>query len=107
MKKRSSSLIALLTLCTLVSSCAGLKESAASVKYTTTTLAPSDCNALGEVSAGSIISYWTMTSARNALLNRTAAMGGNFLIIDDLYRVSGLNGTFAGFAGHGRAFQCP
>ena len=107
MKKRSFSLIALLALCTLLSSCAGLKESAANVKYSTTTLAPSDCNALGAVSAGSIISYWTMTSARNALRNQTATMGGNFLIIDDLYRVSGLNGTFAGFAGHGRAYRCP
>jgi O6-methylguanine-DNA--protein-cysteine methyltransferase len=99
--------MALLALGALLSSCAGLKDSAANVKYSTTTLAPSDCNALGEVSAGSIISYWTMASARNALRNKTVAMGGNFLIIDDLYRVSGLNGTFAGFAGHGRAFQCP
>jgi hypothetical protein len=105
----------------LLASCSSLNESAQNVTYSTKSEAPKDCREIGEVSVGSIIAHLTMESVKNEMRNKTAAMGGNFLVIDEIKSVSsstpptiGSNGlligggsTSSGYAGSGRAYQCP
>jgi hypothetical protein len=111
----------LLATCVLPASCSSLNESAQNVTYSTKSEAPKDCREIGEVSVGSIIAHLTMESVKNEMRNKTAAMGGNFLVIDEIKSVSsstpptiGSNGlligggtTSSGYAGSGRAYQCP
>jgi Domain of unknown function (DUF4156) len=105
----------------LLASCSGLNESAQNVKYSTKSEAPKDCKEIGEVSVGSFLPHMTMESVKNEMRNKTAAMGGNFLVIDEIKSVSsstpptvGANGlmtvggsTSSGYAGSGRAYKCP
>lgn len=105
----------------LLASCSGLNESAQNVKYSTKSEAPKDCKEIGEVSVGSFLPHMTMESVKNEMRNKTAAMGGNFLVIDEIKSVSsstpptvGANGLMtsggsssSGYAGSGRAYQCP
>ena len=107
MKTRLLSLITLITTCVLLSSCAGLNESGQNVKYATKTEAAKDCKEVGEVSVGSLFPLFDMTSVKNAMRNKTAEMGGNYLVIDDIKNVAGTNGGSNGYAGAGRAYQCP
>jgi hypothetical protein len=93
--------------CAFLGSCAGLKESAQNVKYSTKSEAPKDCSEIGEVSVGSILSLFDMTSVKNAMRNKTAEMGGNYLVIDDIKSVRDANGGPGGYAGSGRAYRCP
>src|ERR1700733_1719228 len=112
----------LMTACVLLlASCSGLNESAQNVKYSTKSEAPKECKELGEVSVGSFLPHVTMESVKNEMRNKTAAMGGNFLVIDEIKSVSnstppmvGSNGLMmsggsssSGYAGSGRAYQCP
>jgi hypothetical protein len=48
-----------------------------------------------------------MTSVKNAMRNKTAEMGGNYLVIDELRSVQGTNGSSGGYAGSSRAYRCP
>lgn len=112
---------ALLATCAFLGSCSGLNESAQNVKYSTKSEAPKDCTEIGEVSVGSILPHLTMESVKNEMRNKTSAMGGNFLVIDEIKSVSnsnppmvGANGTMmgggsstSGYTGSGRAYQCP
>jgi Domain of unknown function (DUF4156) len=105
----------------LLASCSSLNESAQNVKYSTKSEAPKECKELGEVSVGSFLPHVTMESVKNEMRNKTAAMGGNFLVIDEIKSVSsstppmvGSNGLMtgggtssSGYAGSGRAYQCP
>jgi hypothetical protein len=105
----------------LLASCSGLNESTQNVKYSTKSEASKDCKELGEVSVGSFLPHVTMESVKNEMRNKTAAMGGNFLVIDEIKSVSsstppmvGSNGLMmsggsssSGYAGSGRAYQCP
>ena len=105
----------------LLASCSRLNESAQNVKYSTKSEAPKDCKEIGEVSVGSFFAHMTMESVKNEMRNKTAAMGGNFLVIDEIKSVSsstpltvGSNGLMttggsssSGYAGSGRAYQCP
>ncbi len=111
----------LLAICVLLGSCSSLDESAQNVKYSTKSEAPKDCREIGEVSVGSILPHLTMESVKNEMRNKTSQMGGNFLVIDEIKSVSsstpptiGSNGllmgggsTSSGYAGSGRAYQCP
>ena len=112
----------LMAICVLLlASCSGLNESAQNVKYSTKSEAPKDCKEIGEVSVGSFLAHVTMESVKNEMRNKTAAMGGNFLVIDEIKSVSsstpptvGSNGLMmgggfssSGYAGSGRAYQCP
>jgi Domain of unknown function (DUF4156) len=111
----------LLAACVFLASCAGLNESAQNVKYSTKSEAPKDCTEIGEVSVGSIFAHLTMESVKNEMRNKTAAMGGNFLVIDEIKSVTsytpptvGANGLMmgggsssSGYAGSGRAYKCP
>jgi len=97
--------------CVFVSSCTSLNESAQNVRYATKSEAPSSCKELGEVSAGSFFALMTMESVKNDLRNQTSDLGGNFLVIDQISSVntptaSGAMGS-SGYAGSGRAYQCP
>jgi hypothetical protein len=98
--------------CVFLSSCTSLKEAAQNVRYSTKSEAPSGCRELGEVSAGSFFPLLTMESVKNDLRNQTNDMGGNFLVIDQISPVntsgntSGAIGS-SGYAGSGRAYQCP
>lgn len=105
----------------LLASCSGLNESAQNVKYSTKSEAPKDCKEIGEVSVGSFLPHVTMESLKNEMRNKTSAMGGNFLVIDEIKSVSsstppviGANGLMmgggsssSGYTGSGRAYQCP
>ena len=105
----------------LLASCSGLNESAQNVKYSTKSEAPKNCKEIGEVSVGSFLPHVTMESVKNEMRNKTSAMGGNFLVIDEIKSVSsstppmvGSNGLMmgggsssSGYAGSGRAYQCP
>jgi PBP1b-binding outer membrane lipoprotein LpoB len=105
----------------LLASCSGLNESAQNVKYSTKSEAPKDCKEIGEVSVGSFLPHMTMESVKNEMRNKTSAMGGNFLVIDEIKSVSsstpptvGANGLMmgggsssSGYTGSGRAYQCP
>ena len=111
--------------CLFLGSCTELHETAQNVQYSTKSEAPKDCKQIGEVAVGSIIPLFDMTSVKNAMRNKTAQMGGNFLVIDDIKTVSspavspgGYNGfgssggytssgSTSGYAGSGRAYQCP
>jgi hypothetical protein len=107
LNSRSLSVIALVITCLFTASCASLSESAQNVKYATKTEAPAGCKEIGEVSVGSLVSMYDMTSVKNAMRNKTAEMGGNYLVIDDIKTVAGANGSSSGYAGTGRAYQCP
>jgi hypothetical protein len=114
-------LMATCVLLLVLASCSSLNESAQNVKYSTKSEAPKDCKELGEVSVGSFLPHVTMESVKNEMRNKTAAMGGNFLVIDEIKSVSsstppmvGSNGfmmgggsSSSGYAGSGRAYQCP
>src|SRR5271154_3977589 len=105
----------------LLASCSGLNESAQNVKYSTKSEAPKDCKEIGEVSVGSFLPHVTMESVKNEMRNKTAEMGGNFLVIDEIKSVTsstpptiGSNGLLIGggsssdgYSGSGRAYQCP
>jgi hypothetical protein len=105
----------------LLASCSSLNESAQNVQYSTKSEAPKDCKEIGEVSVDSFLPHVTMESVKNEMRNKTAAMGGNFLVIDEIKSVSsstpltvGSNGLMttggsssSGYAGSGRAYQCP
>ena len=111
----------LLAVCALAASCSSLNESAQNVKYSTKSEAPKDCREIGEVSVGSILAHFTMESVKNEMRNKTAEMGGNFLVIDEIKSVTsstpptiGSNGLLIGggsssdgYAGSGRAYHCP
>jgi Domain of unknown function (DUF4156) len=111
----------LLAVGALAASCSSLNESAQNVKYSTKSEAPKDCREIGEVSVGSILAHFTMESVKNEMRNRTAEMGGNFLVIDEIKSVTsstppmiGSNGLLIGggsssdgYAGSGRAYHCP
>jgi hypothetical protein len=107
LKNRSFSVAALIAACVFVGSCASLNESGQNVKYSTKTEAPAGCNEIGEVSVGSLVAMYDMTSVKNSMRNKTAEMGGNYLVIDDIKNVRGANGSSSGYAGTGRAYQCP
>jgi hypothetical protein len=107
MRNRLLSVITLIPICLFPASCAGLKESAQNVRYSTKSEAPKECREIGEVSVGSIFPLFDMTSVKNAMRNKTAEMGGNYLVIDDLKSVQSTNGSSGGYAGSGRAYQCP
>ena len=53
-----------------------------------TSEAPKDCKEIGEVSVGSFLPHVTMESVKNEMRNKTSAMGGNFLVIDEIKSVS-------------------
>jgi Domain of unknown function (DUF4156) len=97
----------LIAACVFVGSCASLNESGQSVKYATKSEAPAGCKEIGEVSVGSLMPMFDMTSVKNSMRNKTAEMGGNYLVIDDIKDVRGTNGSANGYAGSGRAYQCP
>src|SRR5271156_4190796 len=108
-------------MCVLLGSCSGLNESAQNVKYSTKSEAPKECTEIGEVSVGAFLPHLTTESVKNEMRNKTAAMGGNVLVIDEIKTVTsstpptvGTNGfmtgggsTSSGYAGSGRAYQCP
>jgi hypothetical protein len=106
-RERSISVVALIAGCALFASCAGLSESAQNVKYVTKSEAPTGCKEIGEVSTGSLMPMFDMTSVKNSLRNKTAEMGGNYLVVDEIKNVSGSNGSSNGYAGSGRAYQSP
>jgi uncharacterized protein DUF4156 len=120
-RNRSLSVAALIAGCVFFASCAGLSESAQNVKYATKSEAPAGCKEIGEVSVGSFLPHLTMESVKNEMRNKTSAMGGNFLVIDEIKSVSsstpptvGANGLMmgggsssTGYTGSGRAYQCP
>jgi len=106
-RDRSISVAALIAGCALFASCAGLSESAQNVKYATKSEAPAECKEIGEVSTGSLVPMFDMTSVKNSLRNKTAEMGGNYLVVDEIKSVRGTNGSSTGYAGSGRAYQCP
>ena len=119
--KKTGFYVLMATCVLLLASCSGLNESAQNVKYSTKSEAPKDCKEIGEISVGSFIAHMTMESVKNEMRNKTAAMGGNFLVIDEIKSVSsytpptvGNNGLMmgggsssSGYAGSGRAYQCP
>jgi hypothetical protein len=119
--KKTGFYVLMATCVLLLASCSGLNESAQNVKYSTKSEAPKDCKEIGEVSVGSFLPHMTMESVKNEMRNKTAAMGGNFLVIDEIKSVSsstpptvGANGLMttggsssSGYAGSGRAYQCP
>jgi hypothetical protein len=107
MRKRSVSVIAIMAACVFVGSCASLNESGQNVKYATKTEAPAGCKEIGEVSSGTLMAMYDMTSVKNSMRNKTAEMGGNYLVIDGIKNVPGANGSSSGYAGSGRAYQCP
>ena len=78
----------LLAVGALAASCSSLNESAQNVKYSTKSEAPKDCREIGEVSVGSILAHFTMESVKNEMRNKTAEMGGNFLVIDEIKSVT-------------------
>jgi Domain of unknown function (DUF4156) len=104
---RSPAFAALIAACVCIGACASLNESGQNVKYATKSEAPAGCKEIGEVSVGSLFQMYDMTSVKNAMRNKTAEMGGNFLVIDDIKNVRGANGSSSGYAGSGRAYQCP
>ncbi len=107
MRSRSLSVALPIAACVFFGSCAGLNESAQTVKYSTKSEAPAGCKEIGEVSSGSLVPLFDMTSVKNSLRNKTAEMGGNYLVIDAITNVSDTNGRSSGYAGSGRAYQCP
>ncbi len=107
MRNRYLSVAALIAGCVFFASCSGLSESAQNVKYATKSEAPAACKEIGEVSTGSLIPMFDMTSVKNSLRNKTAEMGGNYLVVDEIKNVSGVNGSSNGYAGSGRAYRCP
>ena len=107
MRNRSLSVAALIAGCVFFASCAGLSESAQNVKYATKSEAPAGCKEIGEVATGSLMPMFDMTSVKNSLRNKTAEMGGNYLVVDEIKNVPGANGSSNGYAGSGRAYQCP
>ncbi len=84
-----------------------LNESGQNVKYATKTEAPAECKEIGEVSVGSLVSMYDMTSVKNSMRNKTAEMGGNYLVIDGIKSIASTNGSSNGYVGTGRAYQCP
>ena len=119
--KKTGFYVLMATCVLLLASCSGLNESAQNVKYSTKSEAPKDCKEIGEVSVGSFLPHVTMESVKNEMRNKTSAMGGNFLVIDEIKSVSsstppmvGANGLImgggsssSGYTGSGRAYQCP
>ena len=119
--KKTGFYVLMATCVLLLASCSGLNESAQNVKYSTKSEAPKDCKEIGEVSVGSFFAHVTMESVKNEMRNKTSAMGGNFLVIDEIKSVSsstppmvGANGLMmgggsssCGYTGSGRAYQCP
>jgi hypothetical protein len=78
------------------------------VKYVTKTEAPQFCKKIGEVSVGSIIPLLDMESVKNSMRNKTADMGGNYLVIDEIKTIPAPTpGASTGYAGSGRAYKCP
>jgi hypothetical protein len=106
MKKLVCSILTLASVCAFLSSCAGLNESGQHVKYATKSEAPKDCKELGEVSIGTLFPLFDMVSVKNSMRNKTAEMGGNYLVIDEIKSVHSANGSDSGYAGSGRAYQC-
>jgi hypothetical protein len=119
--KKTGFYVLMATCVLLLASCSGLNESAQNVKYSTKSEAPKDCKEIGEVSVGSFLPHMTMESVKNEMRNKTSAMGGNFLVIDEIKSVTssspptiGANGLMtsggsssSGYTGSGRAYQCP
>ena len=111
----------LLAMCVLLTSCSSLNESAQNVKYSTKSEASKDCAEIGEVSVGSFVPHLTIESVKNEMRNKTSAVGGNFLVIDEIKTVTssappmvGANGLMtgggsssSGYTGSGRAYRCP
>ena len=101
--KKTGFYVLMATCVLLLASCSGLNESAQNVKYSTKSEAPKDCKEIGEVSVGSFLPHMTMESVKNEMRNKTSAMGGNFLVIDEIKSVSsstpptvGSNGLMTG-----------
>jgi hypothetical protein len=101
------SVVTIVAGCVLLGSCSSLNESAQNVKYATKSEAPKECTELGEVSVGSLMPLYNMESVKNSMRNKTSEIGGNFLVIDDIKSVANNTGTTTGYAGSGRAYQCP
>ena len=75
------------------------------VKYVTKSEAPPECQMIDSVSHdGAFECEPSVTDAQNALRNKTADMGGNFLVIDVVIAQNTENGTC--YKSTGRAFSC-
>ncbi len=107
MRNRLGSIALLIAASIFFTSCSRLSESAQNVKYATKSEAPAVCKEIGEVSAGSLMPMFDMTSVKNSLRNKTADLGGNYLVVDEIKNVPGVNGSSNGYAGSGRAYRCP
>lgn len=93
------------------SACVKLDKRAEKVKYVTKAEAPASCSLLGEVEVsdqgfrgpGDIPQ--SLGELKTVMRNRTADLGGNFLVIDEMDTVKGENGSE--YMGTGRAYKCP
>ncbi len=88
-------------------SCASLTERGKKVKYVTKQEADSGCEELGEVVVGEGLSMGeiNISQLKIQMRNKTAEMGGNFLVIDTIDKNS--NGKSYYYSGTGRAYKCP
>ena len=103
--KRISALIFMILLAVFTSSCmATLTKGGKSVKYVTKAEAPSDCKEIGEVELG-FPKGGSVSDVKIKLRNKTAEMGGNFLVIDTIEVAYDQNGGKY-YDGSGRAYKC-
>jgi hypothetical protein len=81
-----------------------LTEAGKTVKYVTKQEATSGCKELGEVTVGKESFGMPPTSIEEVkvrMQNKTAEMGGNFLVIDAITSFGNVE-----FSGSGRAYKC-
>ena len=83
-----------------------LSQGGQQVNYSTKQEPPSDCEMIDSVyHEGTFECEATVSSLQNALRNKTADLGGNFLVIDTIVTINTKDGSC--FKGAGRAFTCP
>jgi len=81
-----------------------LTEGGKNVRYVVKEEAAKDCQELGEVSVGNESFGMPPTSieeVKTRMRNKTAEMGGNFLVIDAISSLANVE-----FKGSGRAYKC-
>ena len=102
--KKILSLILVILLLGMFSSCAStLTVKGKEVKYFTKAEAPSNCKEIGEVELG-FPKPISVSEAKIKLRNKTAEMGGDFLVIDTI-EVNG-EGASKYYDATGRAYKC-
>jgi len=98
--KKVLSLVLIVLLMSSLSACvspAKLIVAAEDVKYVTKSEAPENCTLLGEVAFESFESSGSIKETKIMFRNKTARMGGNFLVFDYLNGPNDANG---------RAYNC-